>query len=60
MQKSKEWLTVEDLAGRWQVQPHWIYNNYRKLKVPFSFFGGHLRFHSESIALWERGNRGTA
>jgi predicted DNA-binding transcriptional regulator AlpA len=47
-------LTLADLAARWQVKERWIYNNHSRLQVPTLPIGGHLRFPLTEIIEWER------
>jgi hypothetical protein len=47
-------LTLADLAARWQVKKKWIYNNHSRLKVPTLPIGGHLRFPLAGLIEWER------
>jgi predicted DNA-binding transcriptional regulator AlpA len=49
-----QFLTVEQLADRWQVTAQWIYSNHRALGVPKTRLGRKLRFEREKIRSWEQ------
>jgi len=50
----KEFLTVDDLADRWQAKKQWIYNNHARLEIPSMSLGRGLRFRRKCIEEWER------
>jgi predicted DNA-binding transcriptional regulator AlpA len=50
----QEFLTLDDLAERWQVKKPWIYNNHVRLEIPSMPLGRGLRFRRKYIEEWER------
>lgn len=50
------YLTLDDLAERWQVNPKWIYSNHRRLGIPRLHLGRQLRFPLREVEEWELRN----
>ena len=46
-------LTVGQLANRWQVDRGWIYRNHELMGIPTQRFGSTLRFPIREIEKWE-------
>jgi hypothetical protein len=47
--------TIKDLAGRWKVQPSWIYSRTRENgpeSLPRIKLGKYLRFEPEAVDTW--------
>jgi hypothetical protein len=53
---SNVFLTVDDLAVRWQKSRQWIYSNYRRLGLKVLPIGQQLRFPLREVELWEQSN----
>jgi hypothetical protein len=47
-------LTIAELAERWQKSEWWVYTNRENLKVPGFKVGGEWRFPLDEVRAWER------
>ena len=52
-EKEKKFLTVNELAARWQVPTHWVYSNHKTKGIPKMNLGQGLRFPLEQLEEWE-------
>jgi len=50
----KHFLTLGELASRWQTKEQWIYNNHARLRIPNLRLGRGLRFPLRELEEWER------
>lgn len=54
---SNRFLTLDEVCSRYQLRPSWVYQRSRKGKIPVYKFGQLLRFSSDEIEAWARGER---
>lgn len=49
-------LTVEELASRWNKSKWWIYENRSAMKLRAVKLGSHYRFRLSDVEAWEDAN----
>ena len=54
MSRNSQYLTVGQLAERWQKSEQWIYSNYRRIGLKVLPIGQQLRFLVEEVEAWEQ------
>lgn len=53
---SDEWLTREELAGRWKMPPHTLDQWGSQGRGPrYAKFGRHVRYRLSDVVTWENG-----
>ena len=51
-------MTAGDIADYLAVPKSWVYDNYKRLKIPHMFVGRKVRFRQSEIDQWLDSNRG--
>jgi hypothetical protein len=55
-QVESKFLTIEEVATRWNVKTKWLYSNHSRLRIPNLTLGRQLRFPIRQLEQWETDN----